>query len=108
MAAHHLQGTTDNRLKHNPSLSVNKTYLLSLKLTFSEWPAAGVAERSYPTTEVRDSGLEELTYIQEAVAMQGTGGPRGATPRLRSGGAAVGRYPSSKLKSNGCAFLEQL
>ena len=28
----------------------------------------------------------------------GTGGPRGATPRSRSGGAAVRRYPSSKLR----------
>ena len=37
----------------------------------------------------------------------GTGGPRGATPRSRSGGAAVRRYPSSKVRSNSCALLEQ-
>ena len=37
----------------------------------------------------------------------GTGGPRGAIPRLRSGGATVRRYPSSKVRSSGCALLEQ-
>jgi len=26
---------------------------------------------------------------------------------FRSGGAAVRRYPSSKVRSNGCALLEQ-
>ena len=35
-------------------------------------------------------------------------GSRGATPRSRSGGAAVRRYPSSKVRSSGCALLEQL
>ena len=38
----------------------------------------------------------------------GAGGPRGATPRSRSGGAAGReRYPSFKVKSSGCALLEQ-
>ena len=37
----------------------------------------------------------------------GTGGPRGATLRSRSGGVAVRRYPSSKVRSSGCALLEQ-
>ena len=37
----------------------------------------------------------------------GAGGPRGATPHARSGGAAVGRYPSSKVRSSGCTLLEQ-
>ena len=31
----------------------------------------------------------------------GGGGPRGATPRSRSGGAAMRRYPSSKVRSSG-------
>ena len=31
----------------------------------------------------------------------GAGGPRGATPSSRSGGAAVRRYPSSKVRSSG-------
>ena len=37
----------------------------------------------------------------------GTGGSRGAIPRCRSGRAAVRRYPSSKVRSSGCALLEQ-
>ena len=32
----------------------------------------------------------------------GAGGPRGATPRSRSGGATL-----SKIRSSGCALLEQ-
>ena len=35
----------------------------------------------------------------------GTGRPTGAIPRSRSGGAAKSRYPSSKLRSSGCALL---
>ena len=38
----------------------------------------------------------------------GTGGPRGATPRSRSGGAAVRRCPVTKVGSSGCALLQQL
>ena len=37
----------------------------------------------------------------------GAGGPRGAIPLWRSGRAAVRRYPSSKVRSNGRALLEQ-
>ena len=37
----------------------------------------------------------------------GAGGPRGATPRSRSGGAVVRRYPWPKVRSSGCALLEQ-
>ena len=37
----------------------------------------------------------------------GAGGPRGDTPRSRSGGAAMRRYPLSKVRSTGCALLEQ-
>ena len=39
--------------------------------------------------------------------MCGSGGLRGATPLSRSAGAAVRRYPSSKVRSSGCALLEQ-
>jgi len=38
----------------------------------------------------------------------GAGGLRGATPHSRSGGEAVKRHPSSKVRSSGCALLEQL
>ena len=78
--------------------------------------SAGTAERSYPTSEVRGSGWEELpparglgrrprvaTPRPRSGGCAGAGGPRGATPRSRSGGAAVRRYPSSKLRSSGCA-----
>ena len=37
----------------------------------------------------------------------GAGRPRGATPHSRSGGAAVRRYPLSKVRSSGCTLLEQ-
>ena len=37
----------------------------------------------------------------------GTGGPRGAIPRWRSGRVAVRRYLSSKVRSSSCALLEQ-
>ena len=37
----------------------------------------------------------------------GAGGLRGATPCSRSGRVAVRRYPSSKVRSRGCALLEQ-
>ena len=38
----------------------------------------------------------------------GIGGPRGAIPCWRSGKAAVRSYPSSKVRSSGCALLKQL
>ena len=34
----------------------------------------------------------------------GTGGLKGATPHSRSGGVAVRRYPSSKVRSSSCVF----
>ena len=37
----------------------------------------------------------------------GAGGPRGTIPHSRSEGAVVRRYPLSKVRSNGCALLEQ-
>ena len=39
--------------------------------------------------------------------LRGRRGPRGAIPLWRSGGVAVRRDPSSKVRSNGCALLEQ-
>ena len=37
----------------------------------------------------------------------GTGGPREAIPRWRSGRSVVRRYLSSKVRSSGCTLLEQ-
>ena len=39
--------------------------------------------------------------------LRGAGGPRGATPRSRSGRASVRRYPLSKVRSSGCTLLKQ-
>ena len=92
------------------------------------------AKRSYPTSEVRGGGWEEITHAPKPEA-KGSGGeeqphdrgqrwwPGGPTPRPRSGicvgraersystlkvrGVAVRRYPSSKVKSSGCTLLEQ-
>ena len=36
-----------------------------------------------------------------------TGGPSRATPHSRSGGAAVRKYPMSKVRSSSFALLEQ-
>ena len=36
-----------------------------------------------------------------------TQGPRGSIPRSRAGGATVRRYPLSKVRSSGCALLDQ-
>ena len=35
----------------------------------------------------------------------GAGGPKGAIPHSRSGGVAVRKYPSSKVRSSGCGCL---
>ena len=61
--------------------------------TYPSPKAGGMAGRSNPPP--RSGGCT------------GTGGPRGAIPRSRSEGAAVRRYPSSKVRSSGCALLEQ-
>ena len=50
-------------------------------------PRSGVvAERSYPTSEVRGSSQEELPYV------------RGKEQRLRFAGAAVKRCPTFKVR----------
>ena len=48
--------------------------------------SAGAAERSYPTFKVRSSALEEISLIQ------------GKKQWLRFAGAAVKRYPVSKIR----------
>ena len=95
--------------------------------------SVAVAEGGYPTSEVRSGGRGELPHVrgrgggrdklphfrgqgqqrrgaipgQRSGGCAGAGGLRGITPRSRSGGAAVRRYPSSKIRSSGCALLEQ-
>jgi len=81
-------------------------------------PRSGAEARRTPC--LRGGDQEELPHIRgqgrwlggatphpKSGGYTGTGGPRGATPRSRSGGAAVRRYPSSKVRRSGCALLEQ-
>ena len=60
------------------------------------------AKRSYSTSEVRGSSRERQPHSRGQRQR-----PRGAIPRSRSGGAAVRSYTSSKVRSSGCALLEQ-
>ena len=66
------------------SFSVLSFCLFVLSLAAARRTSA--AERSYPKSKIRSS------------ACTGGGGLRGATPRSRSGGAAVRRYPSFKVR----------
>ena len=54
---------------------------------------------------LRKDWIKKIRYIY-AMGV-GAGGPRGATPRSRSGGVAMRRYPLSKVRSRGCTLLEQ-
>jgi len=51
--------------------------------------------------------LAKQTPPPSSSGCTGTGGPRGDIPRSRPEGAVVRRYPSSKVRSSGCALLEQ-
>ena len=56
-------------------------------------------QRSYPTQEVRSCGREEQPHVQGAVVARVQESLEElATPRSRSGRAAVRRYPSSKVR----------
>ena len=97
-------------------------------------PRKSVVVRSYPSPKVRGGSQEELPHVQGQGQMprgagprrgQGqrpreatscprrsgypdAGGSRGATPLSRSVGEAMRSYPSYKVRSSGCALLEQL
>ena len=55
--------------------------------------------------EARGGGQEDQPATKDR-GCAGAGGPRGAISRGRSGREAVRRYPSSKVRSSGCALLE--
>ena len=55
--------------------------------------SGAAAERSYPASEVRGGGQEELPRVQ------GQWQPGGDTPRPRSGAAAKRSYPASEGSS---------
>ena len=65
------------------------------------------AERSYPTVRGQGRRPRGATPLPRSGGCTDTGGLRGATPRSRSGGPAVRRYHSFKVRSSGCALLEQ-
>ena len=80
--------------------------------------AQSADERSYPTSEAREGRQEELPHAQgkgrrpagatprsRSGGCMGPGVPRGAISRSRLGGAAVRRYPLSKVRSSSCALL---
>ena len=69
-------------------------------------PRLGAATKSANlTTQERPRGA---TLCPRSGDCASAVGPRGATPHSRSGGAAVRTYPSSKVRSSGCALLEKL
>ena len=53
------------------------------------------------------SNYHTTAVIPHTSCFTSAGGPTGATPFSRSGGAAVRRYHSSKVRNSGCALLEQ-
>ena len=67
---------------------------------------AGMAERSYPTFEVRDGSWEEQPHIQGVVAAWAQEGLK-KIHMFKSAMVAVRRCTSSKVRSSGCALLEQ-
>ena len=69
-------------------------------------PRSGAAaKRSYPTPKVRDADREEQPYVQGAARVQA--GRKELLYIQGWGGAGVRRYPWSKVRSRGCALLEQ-
>ena len=71
--------------------------------------AVTAQEQPRRATQTRGQGLRPggATPCPRSGGCAGAGGPRGAIPCSRSGGVAVRRHPSSKVRSSGCAFLEQ-
>ena len=76
-----------------------------------------ISERSYPMSEARGGGREDLPHAQgqgprpggatpppRSGGCVGAGGPRGAILHSKSEGAAVRRYPSSKGRSKGLCW----
>ena len=74
-------------------------------------PAQGQGRQpggGYPYVRGEGRQPKRATQHPRSGGCAGAGGPRGATPRSRSGGVALRRYPLSKVRSSSCALLEQL
>ena len=61
-----------------------------------------------PKPEARGGGREDQPHIQGAMAAQVQEGLEELSHIEGQEGVAVRRYPSSKVRSNGCTLLEQL
>ena len=81
-----VQGALSGLLQHHSSKQCSAFFMVQLSHPYMT-TGKTIALTSYPCV--------------------GAGGPRGATPRSRSGGVSVWRYPSSKVRSSGCTLLEQ-
>ena len=55
----------------------------------------------------KNTGVGRNAPLLRSSGCVGAGGPRGAIPCPRSGGAAMRRYTLYKVRSSGCALLEQ-
>ena len=66
-----------------------------------------VIEVNYAASDRAEAWPRGATPCPRSCGRAGAGGPGGATPRSRSGGVALRRYPSFKVRSSGCALLEQ-
>ena len=67
---------------------------------------SAVAEKSYHT-QGQGQQPRGNTPLPRSSCCAGAGGMRGATPHSRSGGSVIRGYPSFKVRSSGCALLEQ-
>jgi len=85
-------------------------------LSYTRLPCLGRLHCLPEFAQIHVHWVDDAIYILYAVGptpcprscgCAGAGGPRGSIPRWRSGRAVVRRYPSSKVRSNGCALLEQ-
>ena len=66
-----------------------------------------VARRSNPMPKARGGGREDQPHVQGAVAAWVQEGLEELSHIEGQEGVAVRRYPLSKVRSNGCALLEQ-
>ena len=89
-------------------LSAALSELVAAAWSYSPASRPGVAARRSNPRPSQGRWLGGPTPCPRSRGCAGAGGPRGAITHWRSGRAAVRRYPSSKVRSNGCALLEQL
>ena len=81
-------------------------YLTYMQSTSCEIPSLDEAQAGI---KIARRNINNLRYADDGcMAQEWQLRSAGATPRPRSGAAAVRRYAMLKVRSSGCAFLEQL